>query len=323
MQDKNDINAMAKKYKEEMMLAYSKKRIGGNPPGSAPHTPKKEEKGHIPAPAPKIKQIEDAALNKSKKDEKKSAPPAMPVIPEAGVSSSGPEKCPEKDLEHPPMPKIPRMEDISSSAEAEKNEENKSDDKVMPVIPKMEAVVSGAEECSEKNLSCPPMPSIPSADDSGEGSEKWKFLTAEELIKRDSEAGSDTVPDTDEPHHQGNYDFSTAPDKQYKEEVKEFESEHGEGYLQVEVTCGENSCPIEGAAIAITAQAGDMDTLIATLVTGTDGSTEAVTLPSNGHKYMVTVYKEGFFTVRDLPVPIFDTIKSIQPVTMTEIGNKV
>ena len=42
----------------------------------------------------------------------------------------------------------------------------------------------------------------------------------------------------------------------------------------------------------------------------------------NGDKYMITVYKEGFITVRDLEVPVFDTIKSIQPVTMTEIGNK-
>ena len=104
--------------------------------------------------------------------------------------------------------------------------------------------------------------------------------------------------------------------------MEDFRSGDGEGYLQVEVTCGESGCPIEGAAIAVTRQSGDMDTLAATLVTGTEGCTEAVTLPANGDKYMITVYKEGFFTVRDLDVPIFDTIKSIQPVTMTETGSK-
>ena len=286
MQDKNDINAMAKRYKEEMMLAYSKKRIG-NPPGTVSQTPKIEEKEQhfpIPAPAPKIKQIENEAVHRSQHEEKK----------------------PEKDLDHPPMPVIPKMEAISDK---------------------------DGESCQKKDTDCPSMPEITKPDSPEDTGEKWKFLTAEELIKMDSEAADHTSTDIaadaadsadkEEPdHHQGNYDFPTAPDKEYEKEVEDFEAGDGEGYIQVEVTCGENACPIEGAAIAVTRQCGDTDTLCATLVTGADGCTEAVTLPANGEKYMVTVYKEGFFTVRDLDVPIFDTIKSIQPVTMTEIGNK-
>ena len=288
MQDKNDINAMAKRYKEEMMLAYSKKRIGGTPPGTAPKAPKqeaekekKEQHIPIPAPAPKIKQIENEAVHRSHQEEKK----------------------PEKDLDHPPMPEIPKMEAASSQ---------------------------------EKDTSCPPAPEMSKPDCTDENTtEKWKFLTAEELIKRDSEAAAETCTDTDAgtsasedtedtEHHQGNYDFPAVPDKEYEKEVEDFISGDGAGYIQVEVTCEENSCPIEGAAVAVTRQAGDdMDTLAATLVTGADGCTEAVTLPAGEGKYMVTVYKEGFFTVRDLEVPVFDTIKSIQPVTMTEIGNKV
>ena len=301
MQDKNDINAMAKKYKEEMMLAYSKKRIGGNPPGSVSQAPRKEEREHIPIPAPssKIKQIEDAAAGRTQKEEKKHDMPSMPVMPEMEASEPGAEKRPEKDLSRPPMPKIPSMEEMA---------------------------VTGTAEKKEKALSCPQMPEIPCADNTEEKSEKWKFLTAEELIRMEAETTQDisadisSSTDTEEQsHHQGNYDFTTAPDKEYEKEVEIFKSEHGEGYLQVEVTCGENGCPIEGAAIAVTRQAEDMDTLVYTLVTGTDGCTGAVTLPANGGKYMITVYKEGFFTVRDLDVPIFDTIKSIQPVTMTEI----
>ena len=292
MQDKNDINAMAKRYKEEMMLAYSKKRIGGDPPGTVPKAPKQEAKKEekeqhipIPAPAPKIKQIENEAVHRSQQDEKK----------------------PGKDLDHPPMPVIPKMEAVSDK---------------------------GEESCQKKDTDCPSMPELQTADNVEDTGKKWKFLTAEELIKRDAEAAGDNNTDiaadtsestyTEAPeHNQGNYDFPTAPDKEYEKEVEDFISGDGEGYLQVEVTCGESGSPIEGAAIAVTRQSGDMDTLAATLITGADGCTEAVTLPANGDKYMVTVYKEGFFTVRELEVPIFDTIKSIQPVTMTEIGNKV
>ena len=299
MQDKNDINAMAKKYKEEMMLAYSKKKIGGNPPGtvSPPHGKEdKEQHIPIPAPAPKIKQIEDEAKHRShpQKEEKKSEPQTMPAVPKPEVSDTASEKCPEKDLDHPPMPVIPKMDTSDASCPA------------MPEVPEPEV---SEPECTE--------------EDSG----KWKFLTAEELIKKETETDQDAVPamssNIEAPeHHQGNYDHPTAPDKEYEKEVEKFESEHGDGYLQVEVTCGEDGSPIEGAAIAVIRQIDDMDTLAATLVSGADGCTDAVTLPATGDKYMITVYKEGFFTVRDLDVPIFDTIKSIQPVTMIEIGNK-
>lgn len=328
MQDKNDINAMAKKYKEEMMLAYSKKRIGGNPPGMVSQSSGKEEREHIPAPSPKIKQIEEEAVRRSRKEEKKSDP--VPVMPKTEVSAPDPGKRPEKDLNHPPMPKIPSMEKMEAGA-AEDNvaetPEKKHDHPPMPVIPKMESVDSGESSCTEKDQSCPSMPEISHTDNTVDKPEKWKFLTAEELIKKDAEAGQDISSDTssdiaDESHHQGNYDFTAAPDKEYEKEVEVFKSENGAGYLQVEVICGEDGCPIEGAAIAVTRQVDDMDTLVYTLVTGSSGSTDTVTLPATGEKYMITVYKDGFFTVRDLDVPIFDTIKSIQPVTMTEIGKK-
>lgn len=310
MQEKNNLDAMAKKYKEEMMRIYNQNRVSMEDKPAA-------EAG---ADSPCVSEKPSAKTSESKSE---AAPKADTDNKSEGNYISEADKS---RLMNPPMPKIPNM--------TEKPRDWKTTD---------------------RSLSNPPMPTIPTqngnAAESGESAQndktteysaKPRFLSAEELIRLDAEK---SAPETAEQtrdarfesaprdgHSQGNYDFSMLPDEEYKKEVEDFAGFDdddlffaAQGYLQVEVSA-ENGEPIDSAAIVVTERAGDMDTLVVTLVTGSDGKTEVIALPiprntERGGKmqgdYMITVYKEGYYTVYNLPVPIFDTIKSIQPVTVT------
>ena len=109
-------------------------------------------------------------------------------------------------------------------------------------------------------------------------------------------------------HEQGNYEFTEA------EQERIFEG--GEGYLKLEVSGGGQ--PLDCALAALFRVTDSGDVLTAIFFTDSKGETEVITLPVLGldEKYTVTVAKEGFFTVRDLEIPIFDSIKSIQPVEL-------
>lgn len=168
-----------------------------------------------------------------------------------------------------------------------------------------------SEERREK-LMHPPMPEIPQSarEKTRVSASAQKFPAADDILAE--------LPKFDS--GQGNYEFTEntggESDPEYQKEMQDFgaETEVGTGFLQIEIAC-EKGDPVDGALAAVTL----CDALIATLFSGADGTTEAAELPvpKNGEKYAVTVYKEGFFTVHDLDVPVFSGIKSIQPVTMT------
>lgn len=240
MQDKT-LDAMAKRYKEEMMRLYCRKPEENTKPE---HTP-------VPLPLAEEKQ---SALSAPSTQSAPPKPPAELLQMEKELTSEYRDR-----LMHPPMPEIPQ-----SARE------------------KSRSVVTAAQK-------------FPSADD-----------ILAELPKFDS--------------GQGNYEFTEnsggESDPEYQKEMQDFnaETEVGTGFLQIEIAC-EKGDPVDGALAAVTL----CDALIATLFSGADGVTEAAELPvpQNGEKYAVTVYKEGFFTVHNLDVPVFSGIKSIQPVTMT------
>ena len=252
MQEKKNIDAMAEKYKEEMMRIYNKKRsaeesVSGN--FSAEHSSEEDEKTLHAAETEK--QCCDGNDSDNVSD------------PDAG-SSKNKDKPPHDNdnekLMHPPMPKIPDLPDA-------------------------------------------------------------RF-----------ESG-----DNNDGHMQGNYNFNHDPDAEYENEDDDSGDDarrmtsppEGHGYLQVEVTESGSGSPVAGAAVIVVRKLGDSDTLEAILTTDSRGTTEAVALDApvnsgdNGsgsyEDYMVTVCKEGFYSVNMLPVPIFDTIKSIQPVELIKI----
>jgi len=108
----------------------------------------------------------------------------------------------------------------------------------------------------------------------------------------------------------------------------------GQGYLQVEVTAASRAIPVQDATVIVTESSGEMDSLIGMTVTDENGSTPVMPLPAPSKsfsespdpserpysEYNIRVYKQGFYTVPQLTVPIFDGIKSIQPVSMIPLA---
>lgn len=241
MQDKS-LDAMAKKYKEEMMRLYA----GGSRPSASE---KPSASSHTP-------QTTTAKPNNETVN---------------GTLGQPREQTEKKDVDrlmHPPMPQIPNV----------------------------------SSKCEEKAATNTQKSKFPSPDE----------LMAEITPRFDNvrEQEQDHALDQGQEHEQGNYEFTEAEREQMFED--------GEGYLKLEVSGGGQ--PLDCALAAVFRVTDSGDVLTATFFTDAKGETEVITLPVLGldEKYTVTVAKEGFFTVRDLEIPIFDSIKSIQPVELKQ-----
>ena len=237
MQDKA-LDAMAKKYKEEMMRLYANGTSAQSRPSAPNNTPR------TPTAKP-----DNETVN--------------------GVSEQPREQTAKNDTErlmHPPMPQIPSV----SQKQEEKVTENLQKSK------------------------------FPSPDE----------LMAELTPRFDNVREQEQDEEQEQDHEQGNYDFTEA------EQARMFED--GEGCLKLEVSGGGQPLDCALAAVFRVTDCGDV--LIATFFTDEKGETEVITLPVLGldEKYTVTVAKEGFFTVHSLEIPIFDSIKSIQPVELKQ-----
>lgn len=102
------------------------------------------------------------------------------------------------------------------------------------------------------------------------------------------------------------------------------------GFLQAEVSAANRALPIKDASVIVSRRDGDKNELIALLTTDENGLTETIELPAPDiaysespdrtekpfSDYQLAVYAQGFYTVPQLNVPVFPTVKSIQPVSM-------
>lgn len=110
----------------------------------------------------------------------------------------------------------------------------------------------------------------------------------------------------------------------------------GLGYLVVRVSTALGAIPLEGAQVDVRAETADLTVgrgdVIATLVSGPDGTTEPLPLPAppraesmhpgNGKPfstYTVEVYLEGYTNQIYSNVPIFDGIIAVQPAMLTPL----
>ncbi len=109
----------------------------------------------------------------------------------------------------------------------------------------------------------------------------------------------------------------------------------GEGFLQVQVWAGEEAIPIPDARVFIFGgdREGDGTGVLYSMRTDADGKTPVVPLltppasesmvpgsPAPFGRYNVTVQKEGYGTVENVGVPIFDGILSNQPVRLVPLS---
>jgi hypothetical protein len=121
------------------------------------------------------------------------------------------------------------------------------------------------------------------------------------------------------------------PDTGYIEIPKQSE---GIGYLRTQVYASNRAIPIEGALVLITeVKPGGRTDLVRMLVTDESGYTDTVPLsvpvydldnfPDPNKKpfrdYRLSVYKEGYYIVPEVKIPIFAGVKSLQPIQMVPL----
>jgi hypothetical protein len=106
------------------------------------------------------------------------------------------------------------------------------------------------------------------------------------------------------------------------------------GYLRTQVYASNRAIPIEGALVLITeVKPGGRTDLVRMLVTDESGYTDTVPLPVPVYDldrfpdpvnkpfrdYRLSVYKEGYYIVPEVKIPIFAGVKSLQPIQMVPL----
>lgn len=168
-----------------------------------------------------------------------------------------------------------------------------------------------------------------------------KFPSPDEIMKAENKAVH-TAAYTDE--GKGNYsvaensgvieDTPLEPLYNGPQNEQSLEDMKGSGYIKAEITTAGGAVPIEGASVIITKREGDRTLLIRMLTTDASGSTELVALPAPDivysetpdpeskpfSEYIMSIYAEGFYAVPEIIVPVFTTVKSIQPVSLVPLA---
>ncbi len=358
MQDKN-LNDLTKKYKEEMMRLYSRNRTpAASVPQNTVPPPKNERiTGNVRPPQtmssaspPKAVHSEKPAAEDMKPREKtenivRNSPRTLYSRADAPKETV----LPEERLSHPPMPEIPknygaqsaqgnrsiRQSPVRPTPKADKTEKRPAASK----FPSAEELLNGA----------PDEPSVPSMADTAEDTRltEPRFVPTEEHNQGNYDfspvpGASDTedfgmdmqdeiIPNESYPNEDTDFSAVDQNDEFPEDNPNDMS---GQGYLQVEVTTASRAVPVQDATVIITESVNGMDSLIGMAVTDENGGTPIIPLsaplksfsespdPSERpySEYNIRVYKQGFYTVPQLTVPIFDSIKSIQPVSMIPLA---
>lgn len=331
MQDKNKLDDMTKKYKEEMMRLYKSKP---KPPASAPQQ----------AQTVQTSASETETAVKSQ-PEAKLLPAQTSPVP---VQSEAKEVC-KDDTAHT------TAEQKSQSVSAPDAGTNVRD-LSKPPMPKIPTDYQNRQSTQSTS-------SAGTAAETAAAAASSKFPTAEEILRSET-AAAETSPKPSDNHNQGNYNAAGQPTSQtdntgtsagderinesYPDENTDFSSVDtgenftgenppdmsGQGYLQIEVTTASGAIPVRDATVIITEQTDGLDSLIGMVITDENGTTPIVPLAAPPQsfsespdpaerpysEYNISVYKKGFYSIPKLTVPVFDTIKSIQPVSVIPLA---
>lgn len=136
---------------------------------------------------------------------------------------------------------------------------------------------------------------------------------------------SDLDTDTGELEISGN---ETAPDYTDEDELGD-----SVGYIRANVRAGDESSPVMGATVAVTAVVDGRRLVLASGLTDRNGTTKKFSLPVPDEEhsqspdpqirpyslYDVTVNADGYFTARSVDVPVFSGITSVQNFNMIPV----
>ena len=284
MQDKNKLDNMAERYKEEMMRLYKSKRT---------ETPITNKKNEVVPVAKEQPMTQDITASENKVAEQ---------------------------ITKPPMPKIPM--------DYGKGVEEAVTVKVTNKFPSAEEIMQ-AETAIQTVATITTDPRFEPAEDLPHNQGNYNYDAPEPLEDLEDYV-EDIIPDIDYPDDDTDFEdlFDDDDDDGNAPDMK------GTGYLQVEVTTGDGAVPVPKAAIIVTQKLGGQSYLVTMKLTDRSGATDIIPLPAPlaefseapdpserpFSEYNVTVYKKGFYTVPEVTVPIFDTVKSIQPVPLIPLA---
>ena len=291
MQDKNKLDNMAEKYKEEMMRLYSRKRA-------------------IPPSEPKAVVVVPSEIEKKV------------VVPHNTTRQN----TDMEKLMKPPMPDVPQ--DYGNGAEADMSQPAQkskfpSAEEIMQAETEVQSIATIATITTD--------PRFESAEDLPHNQGNYNYDAPEPLEDLEDYI-EDIIPDIDYPDR--DTDFEKLFDDDDDDDDSNAPDMKGTGYLQVEVTTGDGAVPVPKAAVIVTQEIGGQSYLVTMKLTDRSGATDVIPLPAPlaefseapdpserpFSEYNVTVYKKGFYTVPEVTVPIFDTVKSIQPVPLIPLA---
>lgn len=297
MQDKNKLDNMAEKYKQEMMRLYTRKRAEA---------------------APEPKAIIAVAADAEPKAKERMAETHNTDVPNTDT----------KKLSNPPMPEIP-MDYGKGAEEAVKQLIGKSK---FPTAEELLQAETSAQkvEAIAAIVTITTDPRFEPAEDLPHNQGNYNYDAPEPLEDLEDYV-EDIIPDIDYPDR--NTDLEDIFDDDDNDIVNAPDMK-GTGYLQVEVTTGDGAVPVAKAAVIVTQEINGQSYLVTMKLTDRSGATDVIPLPAPSasfseapdpaerpfSEYNVTVYKKGFYTVPEVTVPIFDTVKSIQPVALIPLA---
>lgn len=286
MQDKNRLDNMAERYKEEMMRLYRSKRT-------------------------------ETTIANKKND-------VVPVAKEQTTTQTNKiaENKVTEQIENPPMPQVPM--DYGKGAEETVTIN------VTSKFPSAEEIMQ-AETAIQTVATITTDPRFEPADDLPHNQGNYNYDAPEPLEDLEDYV-EDIIPDIDYPDD--DTDFEKLFDDDDDDDDSNAPDMKGTGYLQVEVTTGDGAVPVPKAAVIVTQELGGQSYLVTMKLTDRSGTTDIIPLPAPlaelseapdpserpFSEYNVTVYKKGFYTVPEVTVPIFDTVKSIQPVPLIPLA---
>ena len=334
MQEKNNLDDMAKKYKEEMMRLYNRKPkqpVSAPPPKQTVQTKAdRTDAGNASAKEPAARLMPVQTLAKPVQNVSSPVQAAEKHTPAGREHSEQLSEADIRELSNPPMPEIPQ------------NYQDAGAGKTAAPIVSSSKFPSAGEILRNENSNA-----VRSAQ-----------------TRRSVAAMPETRPVVPEEHNQGNYNAANQPipqeedmtdfsenrqiDESYPNENTDFSAVDtgddfsnenpsdmsGQGYLQIEVTTASGAIPVRDATVIITERTNGDESLIGMVITDENGTTPIVPLPAPPQslseapdpaerpysEYNISVYKKGFYSIPQLTVPIFDTIKSIQPVSVIPLA---
>lgn len=286
MQEKNKLENMAEKYKEEMMRLYSRKKVE--------------------------KQPEFHSETKKTADDKPKEEKTVAVEPKRDTDR----------LMKPPMPEIPigygkGAEDVTDAI----TQKNK--------FPTAEEIMQ-SENAVQTVATITSDPRFEAAEDYPHNQGNYNYDAPEPLEELEDYV-EDIIPEIDYPDEDTDIEELYDNDADADGNAPDMK---GTGYLQIEVTTGDGTVPVPKAAVIVTQELRGQSYLVTMKLTDRSGATDVIPLPAPAaefseapnpserpfSEYNVTVYKKGFYTVPEVTVPVFDTVKSIQPVALIPLA---